>query len=81
MNDLGILESQAKHSQYILAANRMKTYDSYSWGNVMSAADLCAAGFFFEGTGDKVRCFWCSGSLELWTENDDPWLEHAKYIN
>lgn len=46
----------------------------------MKPEDLSEAGFFYEGPGDKVRCFWCDGALELWDEGDNPWAEHVKYV-
>ena len=45
----------------------------------MKPERLSEAGFYYEGPEDKVRCFWCDGALEMWSEGDDPWTEHAKY--
>lgn len=59
----------------------MDTYLYYNRDiHPMRPEDLCEAGFFYEGPGDKVRCFWCDGALELWTQGDDAWLEHAKQV-
>ena len=78
MTDLGIYDNKPKHQKYSVAVARAETFRTYADSNPVPAADLCAAGFFYEGSGDKVRCFWCNGSLELWNEGDDPWFEHAK---
>uniref|UniRef100_A0A2K6F348 RING-type E3 ubiquitin transferase n=1 Tax=Propithecus coquereli TaxID=379532 RepID=A0A2K6F348_PROCO len=41
---------------------------------------LAAAGFFYTGQQDKVRCFFCYGGLQSWKQGDDPWTEHAKWF-
>ncbi|KAF5914116.1 hypothetical protein HPG69_012478 [Diceros bicornis minor] len=41
---------------------------------------LAAAGFFHTGQQDKMRCFFCHGSLQSWEQGDDPWTEHAKWF-
>uniref|UniRef100_A0A8C8ZYG7 RING-type E3 ubiquitin transferase n=1 Tax=Prolemur simus TaxID=1328070 RepID=A0A8C8ZYG7_PROSS len=41
---------------------------------------LAAAGFFYTGQQDKVRCFCCCGGLQSWKQGDDPWTEHAKWF-
>jgi hypothetical protein len=57
----------------------LKSYRYYSSDNPIPAEKFSDAGFFFEGPGDKVRCFWCNGALELWEKDDEPWIEHAKW--
>ncbi|KAJ8311141.1 hypothetical protein KUTeg_011305 [Tegillarca granosa] len=32
------------------------------------------------GKDDRVRCFFCGGGLFNWEENDDPWVEHARWF-
>lgn len=44
----------------------------------MKPEELAAAGFYYEGPQDKVRCYWCDGALVDWDHGDDVWLEHAK---
>ncbi|XP_032209456.1 baculoviral IAP repeat-containing protein 7 isoform X1 [Mustela erminea] len=41
---------------------------------------LAAAGFFYTGQQDKVRCFFCCGGLQSWEQGDDPWTEHAEWF-
>ena len=57
---------------------RRDTYRRYPPRNPVDADKLCDAGFLYEGIGDKVKCFWCDGALEMWSKGDDPWVEHAK---
>lgn len=40
---------------------------------------LARAGFYSTGTGDRVKCFYCSGGLKGWQPEEDPWEEHAKH--
>ncbi|XP_028271881.1 E3 ubiquitin-protein ligase XIAP [Parambassis ranga] len=40
---------------------------------------LARAGFYSEGSGDKVLCFRCGGGLKGWQPEEDPWEEHAKH--
>ena len=38
---------------------------------------MAKAGFFYTGQGDEVCCFYCGVSLNEWSANDDPFMEHA----
>ncbi|XP_052215618.1 uncharacterized protein LOC127834078 isoform X2 [Dreissena polymorpha] len=40
---------------------------------------LCDAGFFYAGSGDSTRCFFCGIGLRHWSPDDDPWTEHARF--
>ena len=62
-------------------SKRKETYKRYPPSNPVDADKLCDAGFLYEGIGDKVKCFWCDGALEMWSKGDDPWVEHAKLVN
>lgn len=41
---------------------------------------LADAGFFYTGYSDRVRCFHCGGGLWNWQDDDDPWVEHARWF-
>ncbi len=41
--------------------------------------DLAKAGFFYEGEGDKVCCFYCQGAVHSWEPGDKPWIEHRRH--
>ncbi|XP_025099846.1 uncharacterized protein LOC112567362 [Pomacea canaliculata] len=50
-----------------------------SWSTLttgQSPKDLALAGFFYLGTGDSVRCFYCGITLREWKHGDDPWEVH-----
>lgn len=38
-----------------------------------------AAGILGEGQDDQMVCFYCSQGLKYWEDDDDPWVEHAKW--
>ena len=45
---------------------------------IPNSKQMATAGFYYTGTNDQVRCFWCG--IELRNEpGDDPWCEHARY--
>ncbi|XP_033730712.1 baculoviral IAP repeat-containing protein 2-like [Pecten maximus] len=45
---------------------------------IQSSNQLAAAGFFYAGVGNTVRCHYCDRSLKDWEPADDPWVEHAR---
>lgn len=44
-----------------------------------SKEDVCAAGFYYLGVDDNVKCPVCSIQIHQWEESDDPFVEHAKH--
>lgn len=32
-----------------------------------------------DGQNDSVVCFCCNLGLRSWTDDDDPWIEHARW--
>jgi hypothetical protein len=73
------LTNQAYHKRYQVYGSRLGSYKGWKLGSheAPTIHSLCEAGFYYEGVGDKVRCFWCDGALENWVATDDPWREHA----
>jgi len=79
LGDLNINTVKPKAPKLSVYSKRWESYLKYPSDNPVPAKDLCESGFFYEGEGDKVKCFWCDGALEMWTRGDDPWVEHAKW--
>ena len=46
----------------------------------VTAEQLCDAGFYYSGFDDQVRCFYCAGGIREWSDGDDPWEEHARWL-
>ncbi|MGB0360720.1 MAG: baculoviral IAP repeat-containing protein, partial [Endozoicomonas sp.] len=54
----------------------------YPWFNSdihATSYEVASAGFFYLGESDRVKCWYCSGGLQNWNRNDNPWTEHAKW--
>ena len=62
-------------------ATRLSTYsgDWPSYKHRSDPEDFAVAGFFYIGTGDTVKCFYCGGGLKNWLFNDNPYHEHARF--
>ena len=68
LGDLNINTVRPKDLSLSVFSKRKETYRCYPESNPVSADKLCEAGFFYEGVGDKVKCFWCDGALEMWSK-------------
>ncbi|XP_050443226.1 baculoviral IAP repeat-containing protein 7-like [Adelges cooleyi] len=69
----------AFHLKYNSYCARLKTFRG--WNNEsQKPEDLACAGFFFTGSNDEVRCYYCDGGLQNWELADNPWVEHAKWF-
>lgn len=36
--------------------------------------------FIVQGYGDCARCFYCGGGLRNWEDDDNVWVEHARWF-
>ncbi|XP_060853889.1 baculoviral IAP repeat-containing protein 2-like isoform X2 [Rhopalosiphum padi] len=69
----------AFHLKYNSFSARLKTFRG--WNNEsQKPEDLATAGFFFTGSNDEVRCYYCDGGLQNWEVDDNTWVEHAKWF-
>ena len=48
------------------------------WQGKVDPQKLAAAGFYYTGINDNVKCFACDVSLKAWMPTDDPVKEHLK---
>jgi len=55
---------------------RAATYRRYQQFFPVCTKELAAAGFYYTGYRDKVKCFSCGISVENWLETDDPKLKY-----
>ncbi|XP_071089186.1 baculoviral IAP repeat-containing protein 7-A-like [Haliotis cracherodii] len=70
----------AKHKEYISIAQRVSSFVGWPLkGEVHSAQNMSMAGFFYIGSADRVRCFYCSLSLRDWDKDDDPFSAHKQW--
>lgn len=71
-----------KHPNMVALGSRLATFTKLRWPETAKVKpdDLVEAGFFFLGMHDYTKCFHCDGGLCNWEENDDPWVEHARWF-
>ncbi|KAK3931779.1 Baculoviral IAP repeat-containing protein 3 [Frankliniella fusca] len=82
MKELGIQSHHGPRNPiYATVESRLRTYDNWPTDVTQKPDELAAAGFYYTGNGDQVRCFHCDGGLRLWDPSDDPWMEHARWFN
>ncbi|KAJ8314616.1 hypothetical protein KUTeg_006766 [Tegillarca granosa] len=59
---------------------RQSTYQGWPSDRDQSPRELAAAGFYYTGEDDTVRCHYCDGGLRQWEPGDNPWVEHARWF-
>lgn len=61
-----------------LTDERIRKETFIKWPYLKPAPEeLSEPGFFFTQKEDRVICFNCGGGLQDWTEEDNPWEQHA----
>lgn len=66
-----------KYPDMVTGEKRKGTY--VNWAPVQIPDELVKCGFFYRGKDDRVTCFYCGITLKDWLEEDDPWIEHARW--
>ncbi|KAL3882765.1 hypothetical protein ACJMK2_029073 [Sinanodonta woodiana] len=59
---------------------RLSTFGRFPLITGVNVRTIAAAGFFYTGHGDVVRCYACDGGLKHWVPGDDPWEEHYRWF-
>ncbi len=80
LHALGIATDRPKHPAFALEKMRHDTFKDWPSRVRQTPSQLAAAGFFYIGHEDSVKCFWCDGGLRNWEPGDDPWVEHARWF-
>lgn len=58
--------------------DRLLSFNQPHWDyNTIDPYELAAAGFYYTGIDDKVKCFICNGIIGEWNYTDNAWKEHA----
>lgn len=68
---------EADNVDYHLEAARLASYRDWPL-SFMEPAKLAAAGFYFTGKDDKVKCFECQVEIFHWTRGDNPMSDHQR---
>jgi hypothetical protein len=69
------------HPRFASVAARLSTFEHWPPALKQKPSVMAAAGFIYLGLSDQVKCFYCDGGLKEWSEEDDPWVEHAGWFN
>ncbi|KAJ2951085.1 hypothetical protein O0L34_g5466 [Tuta absoluta] len=77
---LGVVGGGARHPAHAALASRLSTFERWPADRTQTPRGLAEAGFFYTGTDDQVRCFYCDGGLGRWEAGDAPWAEHARWF-
>lgn len=80
MEALGINTDRPKHANFAVESTRLTSFNNWPQYKHQTPQQLAAAGFFYAGFGDNVKCFYCDGGLRNWEPGDDPWSEHARWF-
>ena len=65
---------------FVTLQARLKTYTGWVHSTGPTPEVMAEAGFYYIGTKDHVKCFYCDGGLRNWEAGDDPWFEHARWF-
>ncbi|CAC5385849.1 unnamed protein product [Mytilus coruscus] len=76
---MGICIDNPKYPKYATRIARLDSFKHWQTYLTQSPDEMVSAGFFFTGTGDHCRCFFCGGGLRNWEPGDQPWIEHARW--
>jgi hypothetical protein len=68
------------HPDYSSIPSRHATFETWTSDSAPSISDLVQAGFFYTGTKQVTTCFYCNGSLQNWSRNDNPLIEHIRWF-
>jgi hypothetical protein len=68
------------HVAYRDITKRLESFTTWSHESSPPVDELVRAGFFYTGSSNIVTCFYCSGSLQNWSANDNPITEHARWF-
>ncbi|KAK3585125.1 hypothetical protein CHS0354_034255 [Potamilus streckersoni] len=66
--------------EYSFHSVRLSTFARFPVIPGINVHILAAAGFYYTGQEDIVRCYACDGGLKKWAPGDDAWEEHCKWF-
>lgn len=75
----GIFSQQPKHLDMVLSATRISTFCGWPLPGSHPPSDMARAGFYYTGSGDAVRCFYCGIGIMNWETEEEPWIEHCRW--
>ena len=67
------------HPQYSDFSARLVSFQGWPKSVSQLPLELSEAGMFHTGRGDEIVCFYCGLGLRDWRDEDNVWIEHAKW--
>lgn len=61
-------------------SERLATFHNWPRHLAQHPEEMAAAGFYYTGQGDSVRCPYCDKGLYKWEPIDNPLTEHARFF-
>ncbi|XP_055869475.1 baculoviral IAP repeat-containing protein 3-like isoform X1 [Biomphalaria glabrata] len=79
LQNLGIFYERPKKPEFAILAKREESFEGWPSDCPVSKEKVAKAGIYYEGYGDSGKCFFCGGGLRKWEQDDDPFIEHARW--
>ncbi|XP_076549096.1 baculoviral IAP repeat-containing protein 7-B isoform X1 [Osmia lignaria lignaria] len=73
-----VLTDEVDNVDYRFEAARLQSFENWPVSYI-EPEKLAAAGFYYTGEGDKVRCFECQVEICQWVEGDNPMVDHQRW--
>ncbi|KAK9298200.1 hypothetical protein QLX08_008365 [Tetragonisca angustula] len=73
-----IYNDEVDNIDYRFEAARLQSFENWPVSYI-EPEKLAAAGFYYTGDGDKVRCFECQVEIGQWVEGDIPMVDHQRW--
>ncbi|EFN85666.1 death-associated inhibitor of apoptosis 1 [Harpegnathos saltator] len=77
-DELTVGVDDVDYTDFRFEAARLDSYANWSTSYVKPKT-LAAAGFYYTGKEDAVRCFECRLALRKWSPDDNPWVDHQRF--
>ncbi|XP_060588221.1 baculoviral IAP repeat-containing protein 7-A-like [Ruditapes philippinarum] len=68
-----------RNPDYVTEESRRRSFRTWPHDYLRGTQMMVEAGLFYTGTGDLVRCYHCDIGIHDWSDNDNPFVEHARY--
>ena len=73
-----VFSDEVDNIEYRFEAARLQSFGNWP-ARYIEPEKLAAAGFYYTGEDDKVRCFECHVEICEWVEGDNPMVDHQRW--
>lgn len=74
-----LLYDEVDNCDYRFEQARLQSFENWPVPDIIEPKRLVAAGFYYTGEGDTVRCFECRVEICQWVEGDNPMVDHQRW--